>query len=598
MTVSDGSMVRIDAALRSYGFVLYSTPASVRARWPSILACLEVAIAVTLYWWIAVHFNTQKHLWISICVAPLLLLRSDESTVLGTKWFTAYIARNSTLARTTAAEGVRARSFWWVIGLSAVASTAISYSVSCLWLADQTGWPLFWRSAVLGWLSLNGGLGAAGAGAAVARAWAAAAAAVGVAAGLSVAGVEPGGIAAAEAVTTGGALAVAGAIATAGTGAISKATAPILAIAIAIAGATAIAIGIAELRVAADGGTEFGGLAIPAKSLAGGLAVIAVASRMWGAGTRGGALAIFGGIAVALLFFGLSLGHLLRAVWTRFLATLCHLSAGWKALPANWKRTLFSIDFAHPPELVPGYKGDSDFNFEVLYKRVKSNPNWDEDRVFSAVQMFLSFLPAYLYRLSIKSTFWLYWPLAYIADDGRSKTRPAVFLDRQSATPFAWMSALLAASTVFGFFVTNTVTHLSALLPAFLVSFKVGAIEFLLRLDLGAQKPWLWLSLLSAGITLVLFVWAGQMRPEFKHGDIDDETRGTIEKHIGWMRRIAKVGRISTILLTLSLAIYFLLWRSPLQCVLNDYEVYHVLGLLRWYYGENMPLGPACGLII
>src|SRR5882672_4302532 len=153
MTVSDGSMVRIDAALRSYGFVLYSTPPSVRARWPSILACLEVAIAVALYWWIALHFDTQKHLWVSICVAPLLLLRSEESTALGIKWFAAYIARNNTLRKMTAAEGVRAKSFWWVIGLSAVASTTISYSVACLWLVDQTGWPLFWRSAFLGWLS-------------------------------------------------------------------------------------------------------------------------------------------------------------------------------------------------------------------------------------------------------------------------------------------------------------------------------------------------------------------------------------------------------------------------------------------------------------
>ncbi len=69
----------IKAWLRRCGMVLYSTPASVRAGWPSVFAFVEVAVAVAGYWWFAIHFETQKHLWISVCVAPLSLLQSKKS---------------------------------------------------------------------------------------------------------------------------------------------------------------------------------------------------------------------------------------------------------------------------------------------------------------------------------------------------------------------------------------------------------------------------------------------------------------------------------------------------------------------------------------
>ncbi|MBR0950330.1 hypothetical protein [Bradyrhizobium canariense] len=72
------------------GAALYSTRRSVRSLKPSLLACIELSFAVGLYWWIAIHFDTQKHLWVSICIAPLLLLRSQESVALGVRLFRRY----------------------------------------------------------------------------------------------------------------------------------------------------------------------------------------------------------------------------------------------------------------------------------------------------------------------------------------------------------------------------------------------------------------------------------------------------------------------------------------------------------------------------
>src|SRR5262249_2377081 len=85
----------MNARLRPIGFVLYSTRASVRARWPSVLAIVEIAAAVTLYWWVAIRFDTQQHLWVSVGAAWLLLLRSRQSVALGVKWFTGYIENDA-----------------------------------------------------------------------------------------------------------------------------------------------------------------------------------------------------------------------------------------------------------------------------------------------------------------------------------------------------------------------------------------------------------------------------------------------------------------------------------------------------------------------
>ena len=60
-----------------------SNKESVREGEPSVLAIAETLIAMGLALWIAVHFGTVKHVVIGACIAPFLLLQTDESAVLG-----------------------------------------------------------------------------------------------------------------------------------------------------------------------------------------------------------------------------------------------------------------------------------------------------------------------------------------------------------------------------------------------------------------------------------------------------------------------------------------------------------------------------------
>jgi hypothetical protein len=53
----------------------------------SVLAIVETLCAIALVFYLSSHFNTPRWVAIAMCVSPLLLLRTEESTRLGIKSF-------------------------------------------------------------------------------------------------------------------------------------------------------------------------------------------------------------------------------------------------------------------------------------------------------------------------------------------------------------------------------------------------------------------------------------------------------------------------------------------------------------------------------
>jgi len=68
-------------------FRWYSTVESAENLEFSVLAAVESVGAVTLSLWLAWYFQTYTHLVVAIVIAPLLLLRTEESVELGLRWF-------------------------------------------------------------------------------------------------------------------------------------------------------------------------------------------------------------------------------------------------------------------------------------------------------------------------------------------------------------------------------------------------------------------------------------------------------------------------------------------------------------------------------
>ncbi len=122
-----------------------STPDSVEKNEPTLLAIAETLLAVAAYWGIAWFFDTHAHLLLSISVAPLLLLRSPESTEKGVRWFAAYwndeteITPKDTPGR-----------FWGIVLLSGVIGAACAYVLANTFLVGHEGWALFVRAMAVG----------------------------------------------------------------------------------------------------------------------------------------------------------------------------------------------------------------------------------------------------------------------------------------------------------------------------------------------------------------------------------------------------------------------------------------------------------------
>src|SRR5258707_40742 len=79
-------------------WIFWSTQESIKKDIPSLTATVETALAVVVYGWAAMRFELYLPILVSAAVAPLVLLRSDQSVALGVKWFTAwekYSVRNN-----------------------------------------------------------------------------------------------------------------------------------------------------------------------------------------------------------------------------------------------------------------------------------------------------------------------------------------------------------------------------------------------------------------------------------------------------------------------------------------------------------------------
>lgn len=65
---------------------LVSSPESVKRSEVSMLAILETLAAIALVFFLSARFNTLRWLASAMCVAPLLLLRTEQSTKFGIEW--------------------------------------------------------------------------------------------------------------------------------------------------------------------------------------------------------------------------------------------------------------------------------------------------------------------------------------------------------------------------------------------------------------------------------------------------------------------------------------------------------------------------------
>ena len=435
-------------------FVLFSSPASVGGGSISILAIIEVLLAVVAYWVISLWFGTFTILWVSLAVSPLLLLRSNASVALGVQWAERYVDHG--LADfTNQLHAARPDFSFWLCGFASVVVTAVSAYILSNTFHGATTASNVAAAIVIAYIALQ--LGASITIAAYPR--------------------YLGTIAASRGLLVTTVLAGTGGVATGST------MAGVALVATFAAVAVALGQGLVSLLEAPRFVTQSG------------------AGRHLG--QRGSVEAVRVGVESAPVSFvvfapAIFFGGWLQSLVIRIVATIRHLGAGVKALPDNWWRTLFVVDLVSPPELVPGYRRHDFFNLSYFISRIRESDRLSE-RYISAIGLMFLYLPAYLYRMSIKLTFWLYWPLVYIVSRSRSK-EPEALRWHLLSNPMEWWRRVLMVFTLAAFFLVNTQAR------AWIPPRATGLLEYIFLYDPNVQKPWQLLMLLSALLTFSLAI--------------------------------------------------------------------------------------------
>ena len=294
-----------------------------------------------------------------------------------------------------------------------------------------------------------------------------------------------------------------------------------------------------------------------------------------------GVVAVWIAVAVAV-FFGIPwiIGIWLRSLVVRVVATLSHPLLGLRSLPDNWRRTLLVIDVKHPPELVPGLGSSVKIaDFQGLLDDMRSGEIWE--RIFSAIMLFIFFLPAMLYRWSMKSTCWFYWPLVYLLSEQKwlEEHGPKNLLS-DLHDGLSERLRRLVASFVFVFMVATT--FYDPLKCTIQDSYSnAPALFYLMAFDLSLLAPWQLCSVVSAFCTLVILLYGDVAYRAWILRQKEDSLADPFPNHIQrllWLTRFRSISTVILLLLALGYAWLVLYdispqilpyWLSPLDEIIH-----------------------------
>ncbi len=228
--------------------------------------------------------------------------------------------------------------------------------------------------------------------------------------------------------------------------------------------------------------------------------------------------------AVAALAFGFLLlsitqaaGYAIRATVCRITSTICHPILGLISMPQNWWKNNLIIDISITPELMPGIgKENRKFTLMGMIESLREE-KWLTKLLLPSVIIPFWFLPAFLYRLNIKATSWLYWPLAFLLQAPGNKGQQEAERD----LCWYWTNPVQRGLIIMGLswfiILATTFIDTSRVLTYTGQDAVPGWMQYLLILDWSALAPWDFANLAIAISGAALLWLAGGAVANYKH---------------------------------------------------------------------------------
>ena len=284
------------------------------------------------------------------------------------------------------------------------------------------------------------------------------------------------------------------------------------------------------------------------------------------------------------IFLGISLAVWLHSLWIRTIAKLQHPMQGLHQLPINLRDVLWKIDFTQAPELLPKAKQvDKFFSVNGLIATGKGdNSIVSISFIFMAVSWYI---PALLWRWSLKATLWLWWPIAFIL---RSPFEGKTLANMRDITAWRvnglskWLVVLPVA--VMAWLLLANFPQLE--IPEGLLQGQAKTlfeqIKNLTVPDMGLRQVMLWL---CCSIMLVIWYFSqrlatihkGILEDETILKDLDKKAKARFTKRVEHLDRLLTIRVVAFIFLGYSYLLYFAYQHYP-----NDVAHFIPAGLIPY----------------
>ena len=255
-----------------------------------------------------------------------------------------------------------------------------------------------------------------------------------------------------------------------------------------------------------------------------------------------------------------------------------------RAIPYNWRQLTWATDFFHPPEVMPGIETIEDDAPEYLlllrsYSFTKmwtpfyaaldnsTRAHWIATRILVASLAificFLWFLPAFLFRLSVKSTSLVYWPLIYVVNKPFSDLSPRETIADLTKGKIDFIRRIVAVLILFLHGISIAMLMSSIVVLNWLYQSGGPVVKVLFDIFLPTDglhftmKLWHVAQIANALIVIGLWLYADIASRRIDGGHWQE---GTVKRVIGLLQTIQALLTIYTVSCTLAILLRYKLW--------------------------------------
>ena len=296
-------------------------------------------------------------------------------------------------------------------------------------------------------------------------------------------------------------------------------------------------------------------------------------------------------IVSGLGFFGVPIAVLIVSISVRIFATFAYPLYGFAMLPQNFRKLVLCTSPISRPEIIPGL----DKTPSLL--TIKALNLWMVQPVKLpmlvialgryAVTIAIMFFPAWLYRLTIKSTAWFWWPLAFLGGDLQRAKNPKLFRWKVWGSLWAKASLIGAALSILAFIAVN------AARPAVLAENPlITPIGYLLLVDWS--RPWQVFAVAGAVLSMTIVFLVDDI-----HGELEIALaqrnlglQKAAERKFGWIERLARLRLLMFIAFWLIVGAHALLYFNSRQCWFTLSPA--LQGWAETVYGDRLPRPCQC----